>query len=315
MEETSPEVPKLHPARHLFSTVGLVVVTMVIVGTFVLTAFVARSVIQSGQLAAVISAALVELANEDRSQQDLGTLAVSPVLVAAAQAKANDMAEKGYFAHISPAGVDPWFWMREEGYAFTYAGENLAVNFSDSEDVENAWMNSPGHRANILNGRFTEIGVATAVGEYKGHKTTFVVQMFGTPRSIVAETPVRPLSSPEDPEEPALATTEPEEDTAVLGSEVEAPVAIAPTVPSTLTNGDVALTSPQSLLRVLYIVCALIILVALLLATRSEFKRHHLRHVVAASLLLVLMGGLFAVADWIIFTDPIVGQELARLGS
>ena len=52
--------------------------------------------------------------------------------------------------------------------ALTIAGENLAVNFSDSQDVTNAWMNSPEHRANILNGDFTQIGIATAQGTYKG---------------------------------------------------------------------------------------------------------------------------------------------------
>ncbi len=63
-------------------------------------------------------------------------LAVNPVLERAAQAKADDMAAKSYFSHNSPDGVTPWFWLNQAGYVFTYAGENLAANFSDSIDVE-----------------------------------------------------------------------------------------------------------------------------------------------------------------------------------
>ena len=55
------------------------------------------------------------------------------------------------------------------------------MNFSDSQDVTNAWMNSPEHRANILSGDFTQIGIATAAGIYEGHETTYVVEEFGAP--------------------------------------------------------------------------------------------------------------------------------------
>jgi hypothetical protein len=95
--------------------------------------------------------------------------------------KANDMATKGYFAHTSPEGLSPWYWFKQAGYDFVYAGENLAVNFSDSAEVDKAWMNSPGHRDNILNTKYTEVGIATANGMYQGRPTTFVVQEFGRP--------------------------------------------------------------------------------------------------------------------------------------
>lgn len=139
-------------------------------------------------LAAIQSAFLVDLANEDRANEGQGKLVINDKLVFAAQLKANDMAQKSYFAHISPEGVTPWHWFEEAGYSYIYAGENLAVNFSRSEDVEEAWMNSPLHRANILNNRYKEIGIATAEGTYKGNKTTFVVQMFGTQASPALQT-------------------------------------------------------------------------------------------------------------------------------
>lgn len=136
-------------------------------------------------LAAIQSAFLVDLANEDRADLGLKQLALNDKLVSAASLKAADMAEKSYFAHISPEGKTPWYWIQKAGYTYIYAGENLAVNFDDSEDVEKAWMNSPTHKANIVNSKYSEIGISTSVGTYKGQKTTFVVQMFGSPKKSV----------------------------------------------------------------------------------------------------------------------------------
>jgi uncharacterized protein YkwD len=131
--------------------------------------------------AAVLASMLVDMTNTDRSTASLSKLTVNPLLQAAAQAKADDMAKYGYFAHTSPTGVTPWHWIATTGYDFAYAGENLAIDYFESADVESAWMNSPTHRANIMSGTFTEIGIATAIGTYNGHQTTFVVQMFGRP--------------------------------------------------------------------------------------------------------------------------------------
>jgi len=130
--------------------------------------------------------ALVDETNQSRVANALPDLQVSPLLQAAAQQKANDMASKGYFAHTSPQGLTPWYWFQQVGYQFDYAGENLAVNFSDSQDVTTAWMNSPEHRANILSTDFTQIGIATADGIYNGKPATFVVEEFGTPAPAAA---------------------------------------------------------------------------------------------------------------------------------
>ena len=108
---------------------------------------------------------IVALTNTSRASFGLNNLELNNQLSQAAQAKAKDMSLYSYFAHTSPAGVDPWYWFEQSGYTYSYAGENLAVNFVDSEKIEEAWMASESHRANILNGQFTEIGVATARGE------------------------------------------------------------------------------------------------------------------------------------------------------
>lgn len=137
----------------------------------------------------VLPAVLVDLTNNERQRAGLETLSLNPVLQMAAQMKANDMAEKEYFAHISPEGKTPWHWFDLAGYDFSKAGENLAINFLDSSELTEAWMRSAKHRENIENAGFTDIGIATASGVYKGKKTTFVVQMFGTPRaSRIAQT-------------------------------------------------------------------------------------------------------------------------------
>lgn len=154
-----------------------------------------RAVKNIKSLATIQSAFLVDLANEDRADLGLSQLAINDKLVNAATLKASDMAEKSYFAHISPEGKTPWYWIQKAGYSYVHAGENLAVNFEDSEDVERAWMNSPTHKANILSNKYTEIGISTAVGTYKGERTTFVVQMFGSPKKTVAQNIENSLST------------------------------------------------------------------------------------------------------------------------
>ena len=131
--------------------------------------------------AAVITSDLISLTNSDRNTNSLLRLHISPLLQKAAQLKADDMAAKGYFAHTSPEGTTPWHWFAVAGYDYVNAGENLAIDYFESADVEKAWMNSPFHRANILNNMFTEIGIATATSTYNGHQTTVVVQLFGRP--------------------------------------------------------------------------------------------------------------------------------------
>lgn len=323
----------------------------------ILLVFLASSLdgllIRNGQGAAVITAMLVDLTNTDRTSNNLHELTVNPTLTAIAQAKANDMAEKGYFAHKSPEGRDPWYWFKQGGYVFTYAGENLAVDFSDSADVERAWMNSPTHRANLLNTRFTEIGIATAVGTFEGHTTTFVVQEFGTPARTTTAQAVTSTTVPAKPTEIAIASTVttpkpvvkpvvtpaiaatpasqaqkpattsaiaqttalPE---AVLGSAAEG---LARPEPSTYENlgltalWNVFAASPATTLRTAYYLFAILILAALVIETGIEIRRHHFKHVGMAAALLVLMGGLFLTANVFVFTDPQLVETAAAINA
>lgn len=130
---------------------------------------------------AVLPAVIVDLTNTQRKDLALPTLSRNSVLDVAAQLKANDMAAGHYFSHNSPTGISPWHWFEKAGYVYTYAGENLAVYFTDSDAVMDAWMKSPTHRANIVGPNYKEIGVGTARGTYNGYDTVFVVQLFGSP--------------------------------------------------------------------------------------------------------------------------------------
>ncbi len=91
------------------------------------------------------------------------------------------MVAGSYFAHYSPSGVSPWHWFTAAGYAYTHAGEDLALNFTNSETLEAAWMASPTHRANILKSVYTETGVGVAHGTYLGSPAVFIVELFATP--------------------------------------------------------------------------------------------------------------------------------------
>ncbi|PIR89670.1 hypothetical protein COS93_01160 [bacterium (Candidatus Gribaldobacteria) CG07_land_8_20_14_0_80_33_18] len=125
---------------------------------------------------------LVELTNKTRETLGLQSLKVNPLLEKAAELKAQDMFSKGYFSHYSPTGISPWYWIKLADYNYRSAGENLAIGFLDSNEVVNAWEDSPSHRENILNSNYSEIGIAVVKGEFLGNKTYVVVQMFASPK-------------------------------------------------------------------------------------------------------------------------------------
>ncbi len=169
---------------HILRPIGVAIIAVLLTAIFGVHTFQTIVLTRSNSLANVIASNLIELTNKNRQFNNQPLLSYNPVLEQAAQQKANDMAHKGYFAHTSPEGLSPWYWFDKVGYIYSYAGENLAIDFQDSIDVSQAWMNSPTHRANIINPVFTEIGIATAQGKYQGRDTVFVVQMFAKPLSF-----------------------------------------------------------------------------------------------------------------------------------
>ncbi|MBU8855140.1 hypothetical protein C2I27_21030 [Priestia megaterium] len=118
---------------------------------------------------------VVDLVNQEREKQGLKPLTLNKELSDVARTKSKDMMDKGYFDHNSPTYGSPFDMMKQFGIEYTTAGENIAKGQQSPEDVMNAWMNSDGHRKNILNPDFTEIGV----GYVKGDTTYWTQQFIG----------------------------------------------------------------------------------------------------------------------------------------
>lgn len=129
---------------------------------------------------------LIELTNQQRQKNGLNPLSENTALDKAAAAKAASMFQENYWSHFAPSGKSPWDFILGSGYKFTYAGENLAKNFYQSNEVVTAWMNSPTHRENLLNSKYQDIGIAVVDGVLNGQKTTLVVQEFGTTQTLAA---------------------------------------------------------------------------------------------------------------------------------
>jgi uncharacterized protein YkwD len=127
-----------------------------------------------------------DLTNEERKDNgDLPALTYNAELSEAAMNKAKDMFANQYFAHVSPVtGDGPGDIDNAVGYQYFIVGENLAEgDFTSDQDLLTAWMNSPEHRANILNTEYQQLGVAVLRGVYQGQTVWMAVQEFGTPTS------------------------------------------------------------------------------------------------------------------------------------
>ncbi|MBI2034909.1 MAG: hypothetical protein HYT11_04220 [Candidatus Levybacteria bacterium] len=127
---------------------------------------------------------VVQITNIQREKEGLRPLVNNALLNSSALQKAQDMFAKQYFAHDSPDGIGVGDLAGSVGYAYIAIGENLALgNFANDEALVAGWMASPGHRANILDVRYQEIGVAVLQGTYQGKQTWIAVQHFGFPLS------------------------------------------------------------------------------------------------------------------------------------
>ncbi len=117
-----------------------------------------------------------------KTEAKLPPLTENAKLDMSASAKVDDMFAKQYFEHVSPSGKGVTDLATDVSYAYVVIGENLALgNFASSPAGVDAWMARPGHRANILNKRYTEIGVSAKEGMYQGNKVWLAVQHFGRP--------------------------------------------------------------------------------------------------------------------------------------
>ncbi|MBI2053043.1 MAG: CAP domain-containing protein [Candidatus Ryanbacteria bacterium] len=266
---------------HFLREASVVSIAAVIAVAFGLSILHSLALTKTGLGAAVLPDALIDLANSDRVLHDAPSLIRSPMLEEAARRKAEDMAKKEYFAHVSPEGVTPWHWFREAGYNFIYAGENLAVNFNDSGEVDQAWMSSPGHRSNILNKNFTEIGIAVARGRYQGRETIFVVELFGRP--MPSQIPPIPIGEITEIAQRDMFI-------AVKGADLVPEELVKPVREFYANWYEALLASPKNTLDAVYLLLAALTALALVFAIFVEIKRQHPLHILYGFCLLGLIG-------------------------
>ncbi len=279
-------------------------------------------------MASIYPATLIELTNKDRAVQELPPLVASKALEAAANLKVHDMVNNNYFAHTSPSGISPWHWFAQANYKFLYAGENLAVNFSESSDVEEAWLNSPLHRANVLSPNFTEIGIATREGYYNGQKTTYIVELFGAPAKTAQPAIVETV-----PAKINVSDIKPETVQPTVAGESAAALAVVQSTPSyeEVKNTDPTLVAVESSTTIKLSVpwyerlisradeyIAFIIetsLIALILALTGlamrEYEKRHLKHMAGGVVVAAVLVGLLFVGRIGVFASdqaPLIVQ-------
>lgn len=126
---------------------------------------------------------LLSSTNKQRETNKVAPLKENTLLDQAAQAKAEDMAKRNYWAHETPDGKEPWYFIDQTGYKYFKSAENLAYGFKTSESTVSGWMNSPEHRANLLDTKLSEVGFGIVnVPNFQNEgPETIVVAMYGQP--------------------------------------------------------------------------------------------------------------------------------------
>jgi uncharacterized protein YkwD len=149
-----------------------------------------------GMQQAISAADLLSATNQQRQSHHISPVKMSPELAEAASLKAQNMLDHQYWAHTSPDGTTPWHWFEKVGYSYAYAGENLAKDFTSVQAVTTAWMNSPEHRANVLNAHYTQVGFASTSGVLGGKVITLVVALYGQPAPVLGATTAASTAMP-----------------------------------------------------------------------------------------------------------------------
>ena len=221
--------------RLLFHSLSAVIIKiLILVGIF----FIPISAYLTPDILNEQSKKVIALTNEIRKNAGVNVLKENILLDNAALNKAQDMLIGQYFAHISPAHKDLNYFLKQVGYNYATAGENLAIGFSSADEVVNAWTKSKTHYANMIDPDFSEIGVGMVSGKYKDFDTTFVGEYFG-----VSSIPVIVKSIADKPNKNVAIKVTSNKNTGnqVLGEKVVAPQPLE----VDLTKTQIWLDEPQ----------------------------------------------------------------------
>ncbi len=160
----------------------------------------------------ISSSALLSGTNSQRAGNGQASLKLNQQLASAAQAKADDMVARNYWSHTTPDGQQPWVFISNAGYKYAKAGENLAYGFATSTDTVIGWINSPTHKANLLDPDFSEVGFGITNGsDYnQSGPETVVVAMYGQPQ-VLSDTSQKTIATTQPKKATPLSTTQPAE--------------------------------------------------------------------------------------------------------
>ncbi len=217
------------------------------------------------------------------------------------------MVDKNYFDHVSPAGVTPWYWFRQAGYKYAFAGENLAMDFWESQSVFDAWMQSPTHRANILNPNYTEMGLAVTAGDIQNHQAAVAVLTFGAPAAAASTSGNQPAksvsSSTPSPSATKSTSTTPTPTPKISPSPVQIAQEITPSIlPTQTVSGFSTLKTPapqvlgvfvsraEEMAKSFYFYFILFLLAALGVNIFVKISVQHWGTITATSCLILLTG-------------------------
>ena len=268
-----------------------------------------------GNMAAVLPSVLTDLTNQERQDQSLPTLTTSPLLNEAAQMKATDMATNGYFAHTSPDGKTPWYWLEQVGYNYQYAGENLAINFSDSKDVTAAWMASPTHKANIVKENYTEIGTGVATGLYQGQQTVFVAQLYANPlpaKELIVQN--KPLKTEVKKIKEVNNVVAIKNSTNVLGAETVVSTENTQSIPVLTikypTFWQKLIASPRHTTDFIFSIISGVIFITLFLYIFIKRKNYHIDLITNGLVILVVIGAIFVTNYYFSYHTMVVDKSI-----
>lgn len=276
-----------HKKAHLLSWEGLVIYILLFILLQVSFSIISYS--NPGVLGIsgnIDQKKLIELTNIERQKKGLPPVSENSALDQAAAAKAQNMIQENYWAHFAPSGKTPWDFISGAGYKFTYAGENLAKNFTSAEAVVSAWMASPTHRDNLLNSKYRDIGIAVVEGVLNGQETILVVQEFGATSNVAAKPAVAIKPTVEVQ---GKQITVPEED---LTNKPTLVLTATATKPSTNVLINPYAISKAAGFSVIILIAFLLVVDVWVLRRRGVFRftSHHIAHM---ALLTLTAGSLF----------------------
>lgn len=223
---------------------------------------------------------LLKITNQKREEKGLAPLKLDAALSRAAAQKAQHMYDKNYWAHVSPEGTTPWVFIKNSGYEYLYAGENLARGFTTAPDVVDAWMESPTHRDNMLSANYEDIGFAIQSGSLTGSDTVLVVEMFGS-KYIATNQPAIPSIPPIADVVPSPATQSP------TNIEPTSPIAVAAVQNNPLIDSKSTTRNISLILLISFIV---ILILDAIIIERKKIARvvsHNVDHILFLTILLL----------------------------